>query len=167
MKPPIQIVDESDTIVAHKDRNDLDLDTDIYRVSALWVTNSRGEILLAQRSLKKNNAPGKWGPAVAGTVEEGETYESNIYKEAEEEIGLSGVDFKIEPKQRVSGERNYFVQWYSAVIDKPIGQFQIQEDEVEKVAWVEKSAFIQNVRENPDQYVTTMPRSIEMFCGDD
>ena len=27
--------------------------------------------------------PGKWGPAVAGTVEEGESYEENIIKEAE------------------------------------------------------------------------------------
>ncbi len=30
-----------------------------------------------------------WGSAVAGTVEKGEDYESNIYKETEEEIGLA------------------------------------------------------------------------------
>ena len=166
MKPPIQIVNGQDEVIAYKDRNDLNLDTDIYRVSALWITNSRGEILLAQRSFKKTNAPGKWGPAVAGTVEKDETYEINIYKEAEEEIGLSGMKFITEQKERVSGHRNYFVQWYSAVIDKPIDYFQIQEDEVDKLAWVERDAFIQNVRDNPDQYVITMPRSIQLFCSD-
>ena len=34
--------------------------------------------------------PEVWGPAVSGTNEEGETYDSNIIKEAQEEIGLTG-----------------------------------------------------------------------------
>ena len=79
----ITIVNEEDEIIGHKDRTSLDHETDIYRVAALWLTNSTGEVLIAQRALSKESSPGKWGPAAAGTVEEGETYESNIVKEVE------------------------------------------------------------------------------------
>ena len=90
MTEKIIIVDEDDNIIGSKERNSI-VSGDIYRVSALLIENSKGEILLAQRALTKKHDPGKWGPPVAGTVEEGETYESNIVKEAEEELGLKNI----------------------------------------------------------------------------
>ncbi len=48
----------------------------------MWLRNSLGQSLLAKRSASKELDPSKWGPAVAGTIEAGQTYESNIYKEA-------------------------------------------------------------------------------------
>ena len=91
MKEKIIIVDKNDKIIGYKIRGTLDKNG-IYRVSALWITNSLGEILLARRSRKKDKHPLKWGPAVAGTVEEGETYEQNIVKEAWEELGLKNFN---------------------------------------------------------------------------
>ncbi len=110
MKPRIVIVNDQDEVIAHKERGTLTKD-DIYRVSALWVKNSRGDILLAQRKFTKSHDPGKWGPAVAGTVGEGETYKQNIIKEAEEEIGLRAIKPIPGPKVRMAGEYNYFDQW--------------------------------------------------------
>ncbi len=85
----IIVVDENDKEIGVKERSKITHD-DIYRVSGLWLTNSKGEILLAQRSFNKprDNDPGKWGPAVAGTVDEDETYKENIQKEIKEELGL-------------------------------------------------------------------------------
>ena len=77
-KPKIILVNENDEIIGYKERGTLDKE-DIYRVSALWIQNSKGEILLAQRSFNKNNNPRKWGPAVAGTNDEGESYESKTF----------------------------------------------------------------------------------------
>ena len=42
---------------------------DIFRSSSLWITNSKGEVLIAQRSHSKKLDPGKWGEAVGGVVE--------------------------------------------------------------------------------------------------
>src|SRR3989338_4245132 len=83
----VPIVNEKDEIIEYKDWKDRGL-KEIVRVSGLWIVDGNGNILLAQRYKNKTHDPGKWGPAVAGTVEEGETYESNIVKEAEEENGL-------------------------------------------------------------------------------
>ena len=106
-KPKTIIVNENDEIIGYKGKGTLEK-SDIYRVSALWIQNSKGDILLAQRKLTKKHSPGKWGPAVAGTNDEGESYESNIIKETEEEIGLKGYGFKKRDKFRRSEKNNFF-----------------------------------------------------------
>ncbi len=97
------IVDENDKRIGLKIRRDIKQE-EIYRVSALWIENSKGDVLLAQRSFDKKNNPGQWGTAVAGTVEEDEDYDLNIYKEAEEEIGLKGEKFEKSFKLRRIGK---------------------------------------------------------------
>ena len=108
----VPIVNEQDELIEYKDMNDRKED-EIIRVAALWLINEKSEILLAQRSLNKKRDPGCWGPAVAGTVEEGETYESNIIKEAEEEIGLKDLKPTLEIKNRRSSSHEYFGQWFT------------------------------------------------------
>src|ERR1700761_7819266 len=101
----IQIVDENDTLIGHKPRDQVSATTDYYRIACLWLENSKGEVLLAQRKWTKKNDPGTWGPAAAGTVDQGETYEQNMYKEAQEEIGVSGVTFTPVTKFRRTSPR--------------------------------------------------------------
>ncbi len=60
----IPVVNEQDEIIGHKDREDRNT-MDITRITALWLKNERGEVLLA---LAKTGDPGLWGPAVSGTV---------------------------------------------------------------------------------------------------
>ncbi len=45
----IPIVNEEDQLIGYKDRAAVQ-SNDIYRVSAVWITDSKGDILLAQRS---------------------------------------------------------------------------------------------------------------------
>jgi len=159
-KPRIVIVNENDEIIGHKERGTL-VQSDIYRVSALWVKNSQGDILLAQRQLGKRHDPGKWGPAVAGTVDEGETYEQNIIKEAEEEIGLKDIKPIPGPKVRMTGEYNYFDQWYTFVIDKPGEDFTIQEEEVKQVKWFTRTELEKGLREHPEKYLKGLDWPLE------
>lgn len=167
----ITIVDEDDNVIGYKNMDvfghrKMDIDkNDIYRVSALWITNSKGDILLAKRSLKKNHDPGKWGPAVAGIVDQGETYESTIIKEAEEEIGLKNIKPKIGPKIRVRGEHNYFDQWYLLEIDKPEGEFVLQESEVDEIKWFNREELKYDIETNSDKYLETMKDLVnKTFC---
>lgn len=155
--PRIQIVDKNDNEIGFKERSEVEIN-DIYRVSALWLTNSKGEIFLAQRSLNKKNGPGKWGPAVAGTVDEGETYEINILKEAEEEIGLilSSQEIRLGPKVRIQGNHVHFCQWYYAKSDNQISDFILQEDEVMDARWVSTEELKHLTEENPEMFSGSM-----------
>ena len=107
----IIIVDEHDNEIGLKERDEIEKG-DIYRVSGIWITNSKGEILLSQRSLLKKKSPGKWTCAAAGTVDEGETYENNILKEVEEEIGITLLpsDLFLGPRIKLKGIHTHFSQ---------------------------------------------------------
>jgi len=101
------------------------------------MANSKNEILLAKRALTKKHDPGKWGPAVAGTVDEGETYDSNIVKEVEEELGLKNINPEKWIKNDTIGKQKYqhFTQWYKLRLDEPLDYFKLQEEEVSEIKW--------------------------------
>ncbi|NND64799.1 MAG: NUDIX domain-containing protein, partial [Gammaproteobacteria bacterium] len=113
----ILVVNEKDEVIGEKYRRDMDYDQDIFRSSVLWLTNSSGEVLLAKRVMTKKKDPGKWGPSVAGTLEVGETYDSNMVKEIQEEIGLGGVKLIAGSKIFEDVPRKHFIQWYTASVD--------------------------------------------------
>ncbi len=157
-KPKIIIVNEDDEIIGYKYRDDVNK-SDIYRVSALWVKNSQGKYLLAQRALNKIHNPGQWGPAVAGTNDEGETYESNIIKEAEEEIGLKGIEFEKSFKLRRTGRLegyNFFCQWFVATLNKDLNEFIIQMEEVEKLQWFNRNELEKAIKLKSRNFFSSM-----------
>jgi isopentenyldiphosphate isomerase len=157
----IPIVNEQDEIIKVIDSSERKKD-DICRVSALWVTNIDGNILLAQRAFSKKNSPGLWGPAVAGTVEEGETYELNVIKEAEEEIKLTELKPISGPKIRRSTSHEYFVQWFTAVVDYNY-PFIKQDTEVEKIQWFTKDEILKLLKEKPEIFVTNLKQDMNFF----
>lgn len=158
----IIIVDENDNPVGLKERDEV-LPEDIYRVSALWITNSKGEILLAQRALNKSHDPGKWGPGVAGTLEKNETYESNIIKEAQEELGLKNVKLEPGPKMRKASERNYFCQWYSLQLDRDVKDFDVLEEEVAGVRWISRENLVKEFKDRPEEFLSNVLQWLKLF----
>ena len=150
----IPIVNENDEIIEYKDKKEADKNPElIYRVSSLWVTNTDGKILLAQRAFNKKHDPGKWGPAVAGTVEEGETYESNIIKETEEEIGLKNIKLIPGTKKRKITAYNYFVQEFLLTLPAGFNDFEVQKDEVEQIKWFTEEELKKKLAEHPDDFL--------------
>lgn len=158
----IAIVDEKDNIVGYKERLNRN-PKDIYRVSCLWITNSQNEILLAQRKLTKKHNPGCWGPAVAGTVEEGESYEENIYKEAKEELGIDKMKFTPDLKFRSKSFYPFFCQVYKVKLDRKINEFQIAQDEVEQIQWFSRDFLLQDCLDHPEKYTPSTPDLIKLL----
>jgi isopentenyldiphosphate isomerase len=113
----------------------------------------------------KSHDPGKWGPAVAGTLEEGETYESNAHKEAFEELGLTDITLEVGPKQHSTSRRNFFGQWFICRLDKSVTEFVLQKEEVEQVAWVKKVELVKDLQANPDKYVPSLRWVIDELIG--
>ena len=159
-KMKIPIVDEQDNILYHKDSKERDPRKEITRIAALWVVNEKGEFLIAKRSKNKKHHPNVWGPSVAGTVEEGESYEENIIKEAREEIGLNINGVFLSSKKRVSSNHEYFCQYFFAKV--PYGVvFHLQESEVDEVKWIS----LQNLKvwvKNPGEFVPTFIRNLDV-----
>lgn len=155
----IIVVDEQDRIVGHKKRDDRN-EQDIVRVAGIFVFNSNKETLIAQRSLNKVFNPGKWGPAAAGTLEEGETYISNIVKETEEEIGvkIDKKDLVLGPYEFVNTKHRYFRQIYYIKLDLPISNFKIQKEEVEGLRWVKIEELENWLTRSPEDFTESSPK---------
>lgn len=151
----IPIVNLEDEIIDHIERSTA-TENSIYRVSALWLRNSQGKILLAQRSLTKAKHPGLWGPAVSGTLEKGETYESNIIKEASEEIGLKEFAMTLGPKIFIREDWTFFLQWFLTTIDHTVEDFVLQEEEVERVKWFLPNEIREMIQQSPESFVPSM-----------
>ena len=152
----IIVVDEQDEVIGFKERSEIDFSKDIYRVSCLWIVNSKGEILIARRSNKKEQNPNKWGPSVAGTNDEGETYEENIYKEVREELGVEGLSLKVLRKIFIHSKARYFCAIFISEIDRKIEDFILQENEVDEVMWISREDLKRDMANNPDDYVFSM-----------
>lgn len=158
------IVDKNDNPIGAKERNLIE-ESDIYRVSALWIVNSKNQVLLAKRNIHKKNDPGKWGPAVTGTVEEGETYRENIIKETKKELGINlekNLLKKIH-KIRIFGKHNLFCQWYLFHIDMGIDDFVLQEGEVDEIAWVDKDILEKDLTNYPEKYTSSLLGNFEVL----
>ncbi len=155
MKPLINIVDRDDNIIGYKKRSQLDK-KDIYQVSALWLKNSDGDILLAKRALTKKHHPGLWGPAVAGTVDKGETYFENIIKETEEEIGITDISPVEAVKKFSSSSYLHFTQWFVATVDFPLSDFKIDPSEVAEIKWFSKDELLSALENTPENFLPAM-----------
>jgi 8-oxo-dGTP diphosphatase len=62
-------------------------------VGALFIT-SDGKVLLGLRAPTKKVWPGHWD-TIGGRVEEGESLEQALVREAQEEVGVTPVDFRL------------------------------------------------------------------------
>jgi len=161
MEKQIIIVDQEDQPIEHKTRDQIVSGKDIYRVSVLWITNKQGEVLLSQRSLTDSRDPGKWHPAVAGTVEKGETYLTNILKKAREELGLDNIDPAIGPKIEIKGKHHFFAQIFTWQTEKLAQEFAINREEINEVAWLDRLKLIDNLQMEPNKYVKALPRIVD------
>lgn len=158
----IPIVNEKDEILYYKDSTERDLKKEITRISGLWVTNEKGEFLIAKRSKNKKHHPNIWGPSAAGSVEEGETYKSNIIKEAREEIGIDIGGVVLGPKKRVSSSHEYFCQYFFVKI--PSGTaFILQESEVDEVRWISLQELKNWCSKNPEEFVPSFMKNIDVI----
>ncbi|MFA7309571.1 MAG: NUDIX domain-containing protein [Candidatus Paceibacterota bacterium] len=163
------VVNENDEVLGYKERDDRD-QSDIIRVSGLWLVNDKHEALIAQRALNKFHDPGKWAISAAGTVEEGETYLTNILKEAKEELGveLHAEDLVVGLKKFVQTDHRYFCQLYFAQCAFALDDFRIQKEEVEAVRWISVGELEQWFTKHPDEFILSFGgyvEDIKQFTG--
>ena len=147
----IAIVDEYDQLIGAKAPGDMS-ELDTYRVARLVIINAQSQVLLAQRALTKKKDPGLWGLAVEGTVEEGESYEANIRKEAEEEIGITLGAIETGPKLHTIGKYNHWSQLFIYRADLEIDRLAIQIEELAQLAWLSYPELVHDVAINPEKY---------------
>lgn len=105
-----------------------------YRLAAsLWVLNSRGELLIQQRSAAKKTAPGLWS-VTGGAVQAGEGSRAGCVREVREELGLAVDPNAIELLFR-SVSKHIIFDDYILLADIDLASLVLQAEEVQAVRW--------------------------------
>ena len=160
------LVDQNDEIIGYKYRDELQ-PTDRFRIVAIWLENHLGQALIAQRSPQKKLHPELWGPAAAGGVEKGETYEESAYKELAEEIGITDVALQPITKELLCFQDDNvqrYCQWFFGQIETTdYDSFKLRQEEVAAVKWVDKPWVLRDVMDHPEIYTPSSASWPKLF----
>ncbi len=130
------------------------------KVATLWLVNELGEVLLAQRSHKKEKDPGVWGPSVTGRLEPGEGAEDALLREVEEELNLKPSDYEphflIELEfSHPDGEKRHFYVYYAIIPKAKSADIRVQESEVEGIEWFPFVDIQTRMKQRPNELVAS------------
>ena len=104
-----------------------------YITVMVFIENSNGDVLLQKRSPEKG---GQWA-TTGGHPKSGETSEDGIRIEIEEELGINVQNDTITLYKTIQTEDD-FVDFYYLKKDVDLNDINMQEEEVQDVAWFSK-----------------------------
>ena len=135
---------------------------DLRLVVHVCIFNAAGEMLLQQRSMKKDAFPGFWDVSAAGGVAAGETGRQGAEREVREELGYQLDLTDVRPSVTVNFGGG-FDDYYIVKRDIDIAELHLQEEEVAEVRWVTREEVLELLER--DEFIT-YPRSFLEFLFD-
>lgn len=97
----VDIVDESDKVIGKISKQEAHEKGLLHRTVIAEIINSSGEWVLVKQSSYKQDS-GQFVSPVGGHVLSGESEDDAIKREAKEEFGIEGFEFKLKGKKRKS-----------------------------------------------------------------
>jgi isopentenyl-diphosphate delta-isomerase type 1 len=145
------IVNNRDEVIGQAPRSRVHAHGLLHRAVHVLVFNSRHEIFLQKRSMKKDRQPGVWDSSCSGHVDAGEDYDQTAVRELAEEIGLTLKTpperlFKIDACYETDSE---FVWVYHC---RSEGPFQLDPEEIEAGDWFAPARVNQWIKETPSDF---------------
>jgi len=141
------IVNEKDEVVGEATRGEVHKNPNlIHRVVHIWIINNRGEILIQQRSMTKDSAPGMWDISCGGHIQKGKDPEITAERELEEELNIKADCIYITKFLERLETQSEIVYLYYA---RHNGPFKFPKDEVEQVKFFAKKNALNFIESDP------------------
>jgi isopentenyldiphosphate isomerase len=131
MKPElVVVVDNNDKVLKTVDRASA-AKSDIIRVTGVFITNEKNEIMLQLRSAKRDSYPLHWDCSAGGHTDPGEDYVACAHRELYEETGIkTKLVFLGKHYIELDDKRKHFISFFKGKYD---GEFKINPKEVSKL----------------------------------
>jgi len=166
MTEKIIFVDTNDELVGTGTREEAWAKGIYVRISRAIIKDEKGRILSQHRSALKKSYPNRWTDSASGHVDEGDTYDSAIVRELEEEIGITtALTFvgKFKSEDEIDDKKIFeFNSIYEGSADSSI-EIQLQESEVSEVRWFEVDELKDLMKREPDMFTPGFRETIRRF----
>lgn len=149
------LVDESDREVGHASKADChDGDGLLHRAFSIFVFNSRGELLMQQRSPEKRLWPLYWSNSCCSHPRRGETMERATRRRLQQELGIAArlehlFTFTYHARFRDLGSEREMCWVYAGSSDaKP----SFNTHEIAAIRWIPPADLDRELSETPDRF---------------
>jgi isopentenyldiphosphate isomerase len=149
------VVNERDEVIGRCTRSEVHRLGLRHRAVHVLVFNSRGEIFLQKRSMKKDRQPGLWDSSASGHLDSGECYDACAVRELREEIGLNLSAaperlFKLAASTQTDQEHVWVYRCEAE------GPFVLHPDEIERGDWFTVSAVTEWMKLRPEEFASAL-----------
>lgn len=147
------VVDERDEVIGKAPRSEVHKQGLRHRAVHILLFNSKGQVFLQKRSMRKDTFPGTWDSSASGHLDNGEDYNSCSLRELREELGYTPVEplrqlFKLKACPETGCE---FVWVYEGHAEGP---FTLQPEEIERGGWFAPEEVTQWLRQDPEDFAS-------------
>lgn len=135
----VDVVNEENEVIEKASRGEAHKKGLIHRALSVLVINSKGEILLQQRSANRSIHTLSWDLSTSEHVLSGETYEQAGVRSVKEELGVEVSVKRVNKtnlqkrEYRVRGETVYEYEMVTMLVATHEGPFKIDPNEVDQV----------------------------------
>ncbi|HIU51899.1 MAG TPA: NUDIX domain-containing protein [Candidatus Merdicola faecigallinarum] len=126
-----------------------------HKAVAMFIINSKNQVLLQKRSVTKKLWPNMWDITAGGHVFTGEFGFEAVIRELKEELGievnkndLTFIGSSISSNIKEYIINNHFNEYYIVHKDIDKSDVTLQEEEVSEVEWMNKEEIIKRVKDN-------------------
>ncbi|MBQ8550728.1 MAG: NUDIX domain-containing protein [Clostridia bacterium] len=116
-----------------------------HSVVHIWITDSKGRLLIQRRSEKKNLMPGEWA-ATGGATIAGETPFASARRELYEELSIRSNENTLKKVATIRRRNSILTVWHIQV-DLDETKLRLQRNEVAQVRWVTREEFEKMIAE--------------------
>lgn len=147
----LDIVNKEDIVIGKEERENINKkNIKNYRVVNAIIVNSKKQIILAKRSMKKKYNCGKIFFSVGGHVNSGEDYNNAMKREIKEELGFEILDIEeIGYFSPYIDDTSSFAKVYKVKYD---GNFVLDYNEIEEMCYFKLDELNELIRNYPEKF---------------
>jgi len=149
------IVDENDVVIGRNIRSEVHRLGLRHRAVHVLVFNSRGEVFLQKRSMKKDCFPGAWDSSAAGHLDCGEDYDACALRELKEELGFA-PEKPLRRLFRISACAETGMEHVWVYRCEAEGPFTLNPEELEGGAWFAPHYVTHWIAERPQDFASAL-----------
>ncbi len=159
------IVDSNDKVIGKATRQECHSNKKLmHRGVDIFIFNSKGQLLLQKRSMKKDLYPGVWASSASGHLDSGETYEEAAERELKEELGIK-TKFAPLAKYKCILEKESEIDML--FIGRHDGPFSISREEIDEARFFGMSYIKEKMAAEPEMFSAGFRKAFRVYIGED